>query len=1142
MSKRVLHHPEVPADEAATNVWRSIREHEDTIKFRHEAIREFYDEEDTMSDEERDLSRRNFVKLMGASTALAGLGLASCRRPEAYILPYADAPEWVVPGRPLLYATTMPSAGASVPLLVKSYESRPTLLQPNTSHPDNMGTDSHVQASILNLYSPSRSQSFLKDGAKVDKAEFDAFFAGVQKNAGKLGVVFGSDESPTRNRLAKALAKKFRGIKFYSYEALENDAANSTIDKAFNANGVKLVPQLKKADRILSLDSDFIELDAKSSALDYSKKRQGGGDNYDQEVDEKKMNRLYQVESIFSLTGGMADHRLRVAPSEVSKIGVAVAIEANKTLKNDKLAKALAGLKADIKPAGEGEEAEKYAKYLKEWVANCAKDLISKKGKSLVLVGTQQPAELHALGLALNEALGSFGRTLKAYASKGSKLGTISDLKADVDAKKVDSLLILTPSNPLFDAPASVDFAGILKDVEFSIHVGERTDKTAFGSSWHVPATHYLESWGDTVSSNGAYSVIQPLILPLYPNTFSEVDILTALLKGGTLAAPTAQEPSAGYYEVKATFAAEVSGSASAWNELLKTGFNKKSVLKPVSFTGVASQKALAERYATAPSAEALEVILAKDHSIADGRYIDNAWLQEAPDPIVKLTWDNAAIVSPKTAKEIGVYDKIVELEKWNAGRPEIGEASQARAPKAKITVDGVEVEIPVLVGFGQADYTITLPVGYGQGADDERNSADKFDANAPTVGHVGLNTGFNVYPLRKEASEFLLKGAKVEPLKETYKVASTQEHHAMYGRALAREISTHESNHAKGDYQKQLDNVAKQGMDSHIPPNIPLYKSKDKEQKSLLSDEIHQWAMTIDLNTCTGCNACLIACQAENNIPVVGKEQVARGREMHWIRMDRYYASQENEYDDHGHMKDKKTPSWISDNPAMIPQPVACTQCESAPCETVCPVNATVHTEEGLNAMAYNRCIGTRYCANNCPFKARRFNFFDYNKRNPIIKKNLYRGPFGEKQVGSPEHLQRNPNVSVRMRGVMEKCTYCVQAIELAKIKQKQITKKKAEAAGLSVNAIISKEDLRVPTDAVKVACQSACPSDSVSFGNLLNKEDKVNRAKGSKRNYELLKYIGTFSRTTYLARVKNPNPAMPDAKYIGLATINIH
>ena len=540
-------------------------------------------------------------------------------------------------------------------------------------------------------------------------------------------------------------------------------------------------------------------------------------------------------------------------------------------------------------------------------------------------------------------------------------------------------------------------------------------------------------------------------------------------------------------------------------------------------------------------SKDNLEVILAKDYSVADGRYIDNAWLQESPDPVVKLTWDNAAIVSPKTAKDLGIYEKIVELETWNAGRPEIGEAGQAKAPMVKVSVGSNSVEIPMLVGFGHADNTITLPVGYGQAADDGRASADVLDESKQTCGDVGRNTGFNVYPLKSSSSEFLLKGAKVEGLDTSYPVSSTQEHHAMYGRALAREISTMDSP-SKGSYSKQLNNVAQQGMDSHIPPNIPLYKSKDQNKENLLSDKKHQWGMTIDLNTCTGCNACLIACQAENNIPVVGKEQVAKGREMHWIRMDRYFASQEHEYDSHGHATEDKTPDWVKDNPTMIPQPVACTQCESAPCETVCPVNATVHTEEGLNAMAYNRCIGTRYCANNCPFKARRFNFFDYNKRNPLVDKNLYKGPFGEKKVGTSEHLQRNPNVTVRMRGVMEKCTYCVQSIELGKIKQKQITKLKAEQKGSSLDVVLSDKDLMVPTNSVKTACQEACPSDCIVFGNLLNEKDTVVKAKSSLRNYELLKYIGTFSRTTYLARVKNPNPEMPDAKYIGLATINIH
>lgn len=349
-----------------------------------------------------------------------------------------------------------------------------------------------------------------------------------------------------------------------------------------------------------------------------------------------------------------------------------------------------------------------------------------------------------------------------------------------------------------------------------------------------------------------------------------------------------------------------------------------------------------------------------------------------------------------------------------------------------------------------------------------------------------------------------------------------------MYGRALAREISTAEDK-KKGDFAHQLAGVRKQGMDSHMPPNVSLYKSVDPKGQPLLSDTVHQWGMAIDLSACSGCNACLVACQAENNIPIVGKEQLAKGREMHWIRMDRYFAQQEGDKD--------------GEHLAMVPQPVACVQCEAAPCETVCPVNATVHTEDGLNAMAYNRCIGTRYCANNCPYKARRFNFFDYNKRNPLVAHNLNWGPLGETQIGTAPHLQRNPNVSVRMRGVMEKCTYCVQRLKDARIRQKRRQKVESLGTGDSLAVTMGDDNLRIAVDSVKVACQEACPSEAISFGNLLDGEQsRMGRAKALERNYDLLNYIGTRPRTSYIARVKNPNPDMPDAKFVGKATIHMH
>ena len=454
-----------------------------------------------------------------------------------------------------------------------------------------------------------------------------------------------------------------------------------------------------------------------------------------------------------------------------------------------------------------------------------------------------------------------------------------------------------------------------------------------------------------------------------------------------------------------------------------------------------------------------------------------------------------------------------------------------------KVEVNGQALEIPVLVSFGQAENTLVIPLGYGQGFD-EHDELKRGPLNASHVGLVGVNRGFNAYPLRTAATAYFATGAKATPTNRRYSVALTQEHSAMYGRALAREVSTLEDEE-KGSFAAQLANVPKQGNDSHAPPNISLYKpesssafhpGKDGKAQPLINDPLHQWGMSIDLSSCMGCNACLVACQSENNIPIVGKVQVAKGREMHWIRMDRYFAvHKDNTFD--------------ADNPAMVPQPVACMQCESAPCETVCPVNATIHTEDGLNAMAYNRCIGTRYCANNCPYKARRFNYFDYNKRNPLIKNNLNKGPAGVRHDKEPNHLQKNPNVTVRMRGVMEKCTYCVQRIQDAVIRQKRGQKQEVLASGqLSPEVTVTTETLRIPVDSVKTACQDACPAQAIAFGNLLDKDaSEMGRAKVLERSYDLLNYIGTLPRTSYLARVKNPNPKMPDAPYVGQSTIHM-
>ncbi|MCH7225143.1 TAT-variant-translocated molybdopterin oxidoreductase [Haloferula sp. A504] len=1137
MSKRIWQHPELPADEN-TVAWRSTGQLENTADFREWLEREFPRGAAEMANqEEAETSRRSFLKLMGASTALAGFGMAACRRPEAHILPYAQAPEWVIPGKATYYASSFPRMGGATPLVVTSFEGRPTKLAPNTLHPDHAGTDSFAQASVLDLYSPYRSTRVLRNGQPSSRKDFEVAFTALAKDTGaKVGFLFGRDDSPTRARLRKELAAKFSNARFYGYEALEGEAHKAAGD------GKGYVADFAKADRIVSLDCDFAGLDPVGPVTPFFDRRKPEGKDYDKPASQDGLNRLYAVESGFSLTGGMADHRLRIKPSQLLQVAAHIA--------------RLVG--ADAPVGG----VEVPAKSLQEWITPLVDDLKEHAGRSAVVAGSRAPEVVHHFVAAINAKLGNVGedKPLRSVLTGNEGLGDIEALTADLDSGAVEHLLLFTPSNPVYDAPADLKFGDALAKAKTSIHFGPRTDATAHLSTWHVPASHYLESWSDTRSASGVHTVVQPLILPLYADCASELEVLAALLsEAGVLLTGEGEEGAASpaHAEVRKTFAGLAGDKEEDWKKFLRDGFYADSKYEAAE-PSLDSAKA-SELVAKAPKAVdgGLEVIFATDGSIYDGRWIDNGWLQEAPDPISKVSWDNVALIAPKTAKKLGIYDKIVKLETPTAAKPEDGEGQHRSGQLVKIKVNGVEMELPVQIGFGQAEDTVIVSLGYGQGfnADDELGRGP---LNESHVGLVGVNSGFNVYPLRtKDTGYFAAVEGTLVATGTRYSIAAVQEHHSMYGRALAREVSTLEDK-KKGDFEQQLASVKKHGMDSHIPPNISLYKPANP------TDPLHQWGMSIDLSSCMGCNACLVACQAENNIPIVGKEQLAMGREMHWIRMDRYFAVQPLKDDEGNYVKEDGEKVYDEENIELIPQPVACVQCESAPCETVCPVNATVHTEDGLNAMAYNRCIGTRYCANNCPYKARRFNFFDYNKRNPLVPHNLYRGPLGEKQVGTAPHLQRNPNVSVRMRGVMEKCTYCVQRLKDSQIRQKRRQKQESLASGDSASTKIGTPELRIPVDSVKVACQEACPADAIAFGNLLDPDSRMTRAKGNDmksirdivgedefekikvkgldRNYDLLNYIGTRPRTSYLARVKNPNKAMPGAQSIGKATIHMH
>ena len=1118
MSKRIWHHPEVPAGET-TVAWRSAGQLEDTAEFRQWLDREFPQGAAEMANEEdAENSRRSFLKLMGASTALAGFGMAACRRPESYIVPYTKAPEWVIPGKATYYASSMPRAQGATPLVVTTFEGRPTKLAPNKLHPDAEGTDAFAQASVLDLYSPSRSRKVLKAGKPGSRADLEAVLAAVTADEySKVGFLFGADDSPTRARLTQELAAKFSVAKFYQYEALTGDSSNVAL-----GDGVKLVADFAKADRILALDCDFAGTDNQGPVTPFFDRRKPEGKAYTDKPDASKMNRLYAVEAAFTLTGGMADHRLRIAPSQVNAVAA-------------QIARGL-GVKVGAAIVSPALTDPKHV----AWVAALVEDLKENAGKSAVLAGSRQSLSVHLIAHAINVALGNIGegKPLVAVQTETKGLGNIAALKKDIDSGIVETLFVLTPSNPVFDAPADLKFGESFAKLKTSIHLGTRTDATAHASTWHLPAAHYLESWSDARSARGTYTVVQPMILPLYQDCVSELELLLALLsKDGKLLNGEGEKGAASpaYTAVRATFSAVGGEGDAAWKKLLRDGFFEGSAYPLVS--PATRDDVSAPLVATAPTKDSLEVIFATDSSIFDGRWIDNGWLQEAPDPISKLTWDNVALVAPKTAKELGIYDQIIQLETPFGSRSPDDEAQNRTSPMIKVEVNGQSLEIPVIVSFGQAEKTLVIPLGYGQGFD-EHDELKRGPLNASHVGLVGVNRGFNAYPLRTAATAYFATGAKATPTNRRYSVALTQEHSAMYGRALAREVSTLEDEE-KGSFAAQLANVPKQGNDSHAPPNISLYKpesssafhpGKDGKAQPLINDPLHQWGMSIDLSSCMGCNSCLVACQSENNIPIVGKKQVAMGREMHWIRMDRYFAAQ-------------KDNTFDEDNPELVPQPVACVQCEAAPCETVCPVNATIHTEDGLNAMAYNRCIGTRYCANNCPYKARRFNYFDYNKRNPLIAHNLYKGPFGEKQVGEAAHLQKNPNVTIRMRGVMEKCTYCVQRLKDSVIRQKRGQKQEALVAGKpSTEMEVNIHTLRIPVDSVKTACQDACPANAITFGNLLDEEKSaLGRSKRIDRNYDLLNYIGTRPRTSYLARVKNPNPKMPDAKFIGKATVHM-
>jgi MoCo/4Fe-4S cofactor protein with predicted Tat translocation signal len=1054
--KTVFRHP--PEDFTGKRYWRSLEELADTPEFRSWLEREF---PAGAAELEMDaVSRRNFLRVMGASMALAGIGLTGCRRPEAHLVPYTKSVEWIIPGKAVLYTTSMPGPKGGLPLIATTYEGRPTKLEGNPLVPSSTGgTDLFAQATVLDLYDPDRCRLFAFNGVESTPQEFAKHLGDVRKELESakgqgVGIFLDEQFSPTRDRLLRSLQEQFPQIRLYSYEPLGFQDQDATVSALFGPD-VAVRPAFANADVIVSLDCDFLGLEMTLQGVrDFSRRRR---------VRESagRMNRLYAVENRFTVTGGMADHRFRCAASQIP----AFALQLAKKLAQSTNDRVLTGVVSQFPDIG--------AQFDDAWLTECANDLVASKGRSLILAGNRHASWVYAVVLAMNNALDALSSTLQISSVPRVKTASLGDLVADAKSHALQKLFILA-GNPAYTAPADVDWVSVQKSIPVVVRLAYSYDESSAEANWVVPEAHFLESWGDQRAPDGTYLPIQPMILPLFGG-LSQIDLLAAL----------AGLPN-GIEAVRETFKSltKESDFEVAWTKFLRngcadeTGYSTAKVeMNPNALPGLLKSATLksATSLPGPVTPSSMEIVFPADYKVYDGRYANNAWLQEMPDPITKLTWDNAVLLSKATAKELQVDDgDLVE-----------------------ISVEDRKLQAPVMIAPGHADYSLTLTLGYGR----------------RSVGRVGTGAGFNAYQLRTTESPYYATRATVKLVRRNgYPLTQTQNHYSMEGRALVREGTV-------DDFKKNPAFAKAVWMDADIPPNTSLYSHPPLNAPN-------QWGMSIDLNACTGCSACVVACQAENNIPVVGKEQVSRAREMHWLRIDRYFASAEG---------DKNNPH-LEEDPEMVMEPMMCQHCENAPCETVCPVNATVHSEEGLNLMVYNRCIGTRYCSNNCPFKVRRFNFFNYNDRNVFgkmegglpgfSKSDLYFGPLAPWGMAEISKMQKNPNVTVRSRGVMEKCTYCIQRIETAKISQRV----KAGVNG----------DLTLPTDSVQTACQQACPTEAIVFGDLKDPKSRVVQLRQLQQNYHLLEYLNIQTRTAYLARIRNPNPKMPGAARVGKINVD--
>ena len=969
--------------------WRSLEEIAENEGFQELLAREFPRQAAQWDDA---AGRRHFLKVMGASLALAGLS-ACTRQPTEAIMPYVRQPEDVIPGKPLFFATAVPVASVALGVLVESHLGRPTKVEGNPDHPASLGaTDVFAQASVLQLYDPDRSQTLTYLGEIRPWSGFlgairEALSAQIVKQGAGLRFLTGATTSPTLADQFRTVLKKFPSAKWHRYEPAGRQTAMAAARQAFG-EPVSTYYKLDLADVILALDADFLCSGPASVryAADFASRRRVRGN-------QTSMNRLYVVESVATATGGKADHKLPLRASDIEAFAAAIA--------------QAVGVRGVDTSAGQSITAGPHG----AWVRAVAKDLQQHRGSSAVIPGEYQAPAVHVLAHAINGALGNEGKTVihtePLDPNPVDDVESLRELVADIDAGKVD-LLVIVGGNPVYNAPADFSFGQHLSKVKLRVHMGLYADETSELCQWHIPEAHFLETWSDARAYDGTATIMQPLILPLYFGRSA----------GELLGAFTDNPYQTPYEIVKGYWHAQhpAKDFEDWWRKAVHDGLVPDTTFAPkqVSFkaAGIAAKSA---------PARGLEIVFRPDPHIYDGRFANNGWLQELPKPLTKLTWDNAALVSPATAQRNGLQNEdVVELE-----------------------YRGRKVRAPVWILPGHADESVTVYLGYGR----------------TNAGRVGNGAGFNAYTLRTSDAPWFGAGLSIHRTGAKYPLANTQNHHVTEGRNILISGTIDEYRANPGFIRKE---------EEAPPQQLTIYPGYKYDG--------YAWGMSIDQTACVGCNACVIACQAENNIAVVGKEQVLMMREMHWLRIDTYYKGS-------------------LDNPETHYQPLPCMQCENAPCELVCPVQATNHSAEGLNDMVYNRCVGTRYCSNNCPYKVRRFNFFLFSDwTTPSLK------------------LQRNPDVSVRSRGVMEKCSYCVQRINEAKIESE-------------------KDNRRVRDGEIQTACQAVCPTQAIVFGDINDKSSRVSKLKAEPLNYSLLAELNTRPRTTYLAALSNPNPEIEKA-----------